>query len=157
MNLYKDWTLLQWLKALNSHVMCNYDYIFFLLSITLPNCGDFRDAQNKVAESSTSLPVITHKGVMQLLALTKFSGLWQTSIWTRLKGWTKNTDPNQRYADLNYHGQTTYNSSNAQLMSSPLWRLQCPMQPRFLAECFYFQSLCCSSLAVLVTCRQLGN
>lgn len=54
----------------------------------------------------------------------------------------------------------TYNNSNAQLMNSPLRRLQCPMQPRFLAECFYFQSLCCFRPCrsfLLQTIRQLTS
>lgn len=95
---------------------------------------------------------------MQLLTLTKFSGLWQTRLRTCLRGWTKNIGQNQRCIYLNWHGQQLmYTSSKAQLMSMPFGRQQLSMQPSFLAEYFNFQSLCCSSLDFLDTVSQLSN
>lgn len=114
----------------------------------------FGDAPNKVAESSTSLPVITHKGVTQLLTLTKFSGLWQTRLRICFRGWAENTGQNQRCIYSNWHGRELIdNSSKAQLMN----KQQLSMQPSLPAEYFSFQSLCCFNLVFLVTVSQLSN
>lgn len=130
-----------------------------LLNRTPPDCGDSeRCTKLGRAESSTSLPVITHKGVMQLLTLTKFSGLWQTGLRTCSRGWAENTGQNQRCIYLNWQRQQLmHNSSRVQLTKMPFGRQQLTMQPRFPAEYFSFQSLFCFSLVLLVTIRQLSN
>lgn len=107
-----------------------------LLNRTPVDCGDSeRCTKLGRAESSTSLPVITHKGVMQLLTLTKFSGLWQTGLRTCSRGWPENTGQNQRWIYFNWQRQQLmHNSSRAQLTKMPFGEQQLSLQPRFPAE-----------------------
>lgn len=130
-----------------------------LLNRTPVDCGDSeRCTKLGRAESSTSLPVITHKGVMQLLTLTKFSGLWQTGLRTCSRGWPENTGQNQRWFYFNWQRQQLmHNSSRAQLTKMPFGEQQLSMQLCFPAEYFGSQSLFCFSLVLLVTIRQLSN
>lgn len=104
-----------------------------LLNRTPADCGGSeRCTKLGRAESSTSLPVITHKGVMQLLTLTKFSGLWQTRLRTCSRGWTENAGQNQRCIYFNWQRQQlTHNSSRAQLTKMPFEGHQLSMQPLF--------------------------
>lgn len=114
-----------------------------LLNRTPADCrGSERCTKLGRAESSTSLPVITHKGVMQLLTLTKFSGLWQTRLRTCFRGWTENTGQNQRCIYFNWQRQQLmHNSNRAQLTKMPSGGQQLSMQPRFPTEYFSFQLL----------------
>lgn len=134
------------------HKFCATSTCFFL-SLALPNCGNFQ----RCTELGSWVIHVTASNYSQRSYATPNTDKIQWPLTDQDHNMLERMGPNQRYIYLNWYGQTMYNNSNVPLRSTSFWRLQLSTQLSFLAEYFHFQSLCCSSLVLHVTCSQLSN